>query len=72
MPAATFGANPSKIRMGISRKPGPIPNIPARIEIGIARIKAVQKFSFAYSAPITGRKSEYARKITTIKYTARI
>lgn len=45
IPATRLGSKCSKIRVGINRKPGPTPKKPARMEIGVARISAILKFS---------------------------
>jgi len=60
IPAATFALNPTSIKVGIRRNPGPTPRKPLRMEIGTARIRVSLKFSLP-GCSLTGLKSLYAR-----------
>jgi hypothetical protein len=57
IPAAFLGSKPHKIRVGISKKPGPTPRRPLKTDIGIARIVTNLKFSLTTFRALKGLKS---------------
>jgi hypothetical protein len=50
-------SKPHKIRVGISKKPGPTPRRPLKTDIGIARIVTNLKFSLTTFRALKGLKS---------------